>query len=290
MSVPPRIVCYGETLWDVLPQGIFLGGAPLNVACHLAMWGVPIALISSVGNDFLGDEALKRLQTKGVDTRFIGRQNNRPTGTVKVRIDASGIPQYDFTEPVAYDQIKTNRLMVDAVSGAFAFVYGTLAQRGRGNTKSLNDLLQCRGPLKVYDVNLRPPCMNRSLVLELAADADLLKLNLEELAWIMDTGLQYISLPAATKAISEKTETTRICVTLGDQGVFYYDSGRTWQVPAPPVEVRDTVGAGDAFLAKLLYGLMLQMTVDEMLSDSCAYGASVAAINGALPVAEMVAL
>lgn len=283
MSNKSVIICYGEILWDMLPKGIFLGGAPLNVACHFAAWGDAALMYSAIGKDVLGMEALDRIKKRGVSSRYIQINNHFKTGTVRVDISESGEPTYVFESPVAYDSIRVNHAMLETSSVADAFVYGTLAQRESMNRKGLRRLLKKTGGLKFYDVNLRPPCMDRSLVMELASYADCLKLNLEELAWILDTDLKLISLGAAVKAISELTETRRVCVTLGSKGAYYLDGDKTFEVPAPQVEVRDAIGAGDAFLARLIQGILKKEDTVTMLQASCEYGSQIASIEGALP-------
>ena len=283
MSNKSVIVCYGEILWDMLPKGLFLGGAPLNVACHFASWGNVALMYSAVGKDVLGLEALNRIKRRGVSSRYILVNNHLKTGMVHVDIGDSEEPTYVFDSPMAYDSIRVNRDMLETSSVADAFVYGTLAQRETMNRKGLKRLLKKTRGLKFYDVNLRPPCMNRSLVLELASYADFLKLNLQELAWILDTNLELISLGAAVKAISELTETKRVCVTLGSEGVYYLDGDKTFEVSAPKIDVKNAVGAGDAFLARFIQGVLKKEDTLFQLQASCEYGSHVASIEGALP-------
>jgi fructokinase len=141
----PRVICFGEVLWDSLPAGLFLGGAPLNVAAHLALLGADPAIVSCVGTDYLGDEAIRRARDMGVDTRFVALDTELPTGTVAARLDARGNATYSFGERVAWDQIPTAAGLEEAVAGAQALVFGTLALRKPANRELLERLLRSPG-------------------------------------------------------------------------------------------------------------------------------------------------
>lgn len=285
---------FGEILWDCLPSGRHAGGAPFNVCAHLAQLDCSVALISSVGQDPLGDEILQVAIEKEVGTHFITRARaGLATGTVLVEIDARGNATYDIVQPVAWDEIHVSQQILDAVTHARAFVFGSLAGRSPYNREQLEKLLALPGPVKFFDVNLRPPFADPHLVLALAKRADVIKLNDDEAgclaAWLHDG-----STPAATPRdaqglsdacarIAAATATRRICVTRGPEGAALWENGRLTGVPAPRVEVRDTVGAGDAFMAGLMRGLTSGMEIRHVLESACRLGAFVASHHGAVP-------
>jgi len=171
----PSVFSFGEVLWDCLPHGLFLGGAPLNVAAHLARLGVSSAVISSVGRDVLGDEALSRAAAYGVDTGFVARSEKLPTGSVGVTLDKEGNASYEIRRPVAWDEIPVSDELLKALENAQALVYGSLAQRSPVNMASLLQLMDVDWPMRVFDVNLRAPFYTVERVLVLASFADLLK-------------------------------------------------------------------------------------------------------------------
>jgi fructokinase len=286
---------FGEILWDCLPSGRHAGGAPFNVAAHLAQLDCSVALVSSVGQDPLGDELLQVAVEKGVDTQFITRaRTGIPTGTVNVTVDVNGNATYDIVQPVAWDEIRVPQGVADAVAQSRAFVFGSLAGRSRYNVEQLDKLLALPGPVKFFDVNLRPPFADPTLVLDLARRADVIKLNDDEVgllaAWLR-TGAMSAGTPRdaqslrdACARVAEETATGRICVTRGPDGAAFWESGRLTCVPAPRVEVRDTVGAGDAFMAGLMRGLTSGVEVHRVLESACRLGAFVASQHGATPI------
>src|SRR3982074_1142221 len=171
----------GEILWDCLPSGKHAGGAPFNVAAHLAQLGVSVSLISAVGRDALGDEILEVAGHKNVGVQFVSRVRiGLPTGTVLVTVDANGNATYELVQPAAWDEIRVSREALEAVSKARALIYGSLAGPSPSNLEQLAQLLEVQGPLKFFDVNLRPPFADPPLVMELAKRAHVLKLNDDE--------------------------------------------------------------------------------------------------------------
>lgn len=281
----PRILCFGEVLWDCLPRGLFLGGAPLNVAAHLARLGARAGIVSSVGEDFLGNEAVERAVALGVDTRFVHVEAGLPTGTVRAVLDASGSASYTFGDSVAWDYVPLLDGLEAAVAEVDALVFGTLALRNRHNRDTLDRLLAAERPLKVCDVNLRPPHYDVQRTLKLARRCDLLKCNDAEAQEL--TGCPSSDPAELLEALASATETPRICITLGANGAIYRGPGGTVSAPAPQVTVRDTVGAGDAFMAALLLGVLAgQETHPDFLPRCCRLGAFVASQDGAVPAYE----
>jgi fructokinase len=286
---------FGEILWDCLPSGRHAGGAPFNVTCHLVQLGASASLISAVGQDPLGDEILELARQKGVVVKFVGRaRNGLPTGTVLASVDAMGNATYNIVQPVAWDEIAFSEEALEAVGKAKAFIFGSLATRSPYNLGQLKRLLEVKGPLKFFDVNLRPPFADPKHIVELAAHADILKLNQDEVGQIaswLRTGEAAHNHPSSTSSVaeacaifSEATRVPRICVTMGAAGAALWDRGSLVWAPTPKVDVKDTVGAGDSFMAALMVGLTRGTDNQKVLETACRLGAIVASHDGATPV------
>ena len=291
-----EIYAFGEILWDCLPSGRHAGGAPFNVTAHLAQLGVTASLLSSVGRDLLGDEILDVAGHKGVNTRFVTRARlGLDTGTVIVTVNEKGNATYELVQPVAWDEIVVAPEALAAMSGARALVFGSLASRSLYNREQLDHLLGLHGPMKFFDVNLRPPFVDPARILALATRADVIKLNDDEVGalanWVR-TGAMTPDQPADPDAVAqacgvlaEATGTTRICVTMGAAGAALWDRRAPFvHVPAPLTVVKDTVGAGDAFMAGLIIGLTHGAAPREVLTSACQIGAYVASQAGATPL------
>lgn len=279
------VVCFGEIIWDCLPRGIFLGGAPLNVAYHLSRLGISPRLISAVGRDFLGEEALRRLTAWGLESGFVTRCD-RATGTVRATLDGGGAARYVFDSCPAWDRISVSRLRRSRQLAPQALVFGTLALRERANRQSLQKLLDAwPAALRVVDINLRAPFDRSEVATWALRRATLLKLNVEELTRLVrlvrETPVGYAK---AVRSLARKYRLDRICLTAGAHGAgVLWDGDWHWS-EARPVKVRDTVGAGDAFLAALLAGLLVwRESPAEALVRACRQGEFVATQDGATP-------
>jgi fructokinase len=293
--MPAEFYAFGEILWDCLPSGKHAGGAPFNVAAHLAQIGVSSALISCIGRDALGDEILAVARDKKVNTDFITRARiGLPTGTVLVTLDENRNATYELVQPAAWDEIRVPNEALEAVSKARAFIYGSLAGRSPYNLDQLARLLEVSGPMKFFDVNLRPPFVDPPLVMELAQRADVLKLNDGEVGRLSsyvltgeashDTPRDEAAIARACQTLAEATKVMRICVTRAEEGAALWDHGQLTTATAPHVEVRDTVGAGDAFMAGLMIGLTRKGETRKVLENACRLGAYVASHFGATPL------
>lgn len=286
-------IAFGEILWDCLPSGRHAGGAPFNVAVHLAQLGAQSAMISAVGQDSLGEELVLLASEKGVGTAFIGRERTGlPTGTVRVTLDANSNASYEIVQPAAWDEISVTPEAAFAVYQARALVFGSLACRSWHNRDLLRSLLVFKGPTRFFDVNLRPPFADPQMVLAMARHADVLKLNDDELGLLAAfiEGDQRGKTPSsdegvavACEALARATGVSRICVTRGAAGAAFWEKGQLVTATAPKVTVQDTVGAGDAFMAGLIIGLTTGREIEEILIAACQLGAYVASQNGATP-------
>jgi fructokinase len=285
---------FGEILWDCLPTGRHAGGAPFNVASHLVQLGVSSSLISAVGQDALGEEILEVAKGNGVNVEFVSRA--RPalaTGTVVATVDGLGNATYEIVQPVAWDEIAVSAEALEEVGKAGAFIFGSLATRSAYNLEQLGRLLALKGPLRFFDVNLRPPFADPQRIVQLAAHADVMKLNHDEVgqmaAWLQ-TGQASANSPETAEAVgaacailSQATHTPRICVTMAAAGAALWDRGTLVTARAPKVVVKDTVGAGDAFMAALMVGLTRGTDPQTVLETACRLGAFVASHAGATP-------
>jgi fructokinase len=281
----PVIACFGEIIWDCLPRGIFLGGAPLNVAYHLSRLGRVPRLISAVGRDFLGDEALRRLAVWGLDPAFV-RRDRRATGTVVATLEEAGVARYTFAAAPAWDRITVSPSTLRRPAPPAAVVFGTLALREPANRKALQHLLDAwPAALRVVDINLRPPFDGMPAVRWSLARASLLKLNVEELSVLIGLRTETLSeIAQAVRRLARMHRLERICVTVGARGAGLLWDGDWHWVAARNVRVRDTVGAGDAFLAALLAGLLQgEVLPARALTAACRLGEFVATQDGATP-------
>ena len=281
-AVQPEVVCFGEILWDLLPGGRSLGGAPANAAFHFGQLGVRAALASSVGRDAQGDALLVRARQLGLAMDFIGCDPVRPTGSVRVDVDSTGQPHYRIATDVAWDWIVLTPALVCAAVDARAVVYGSLALRGNSNRRALDRLLAVApaAALRVFDVNLRAPHDDLTLVSQWACRANLIKTNLDEARRLSGED----SAERCARVLAQEAACPAVCVTDGARG-----AGLLWRdvwhwEPGHPVEVRDTVGCGDAFLAALVAGLLRGHSPPQALAAATRLGEFVATQPGATPV------
>lgn len=281
------ILCLGEILWDALPDGLFLGGAPFNVARHLYALGEPVAVASRVGDDRLGREALRRLRAQGLDASLVQRDDTLPTGFVQVALDAeTDEPDYEIVEPAAWDAIAQTASLTRRAEHAEALVYGSLAQRAEGSRRTIQRLWDTDA-LCVFDVNLRPPFIDRKHIEQSLRAADLVKLNEAELQCLR-TWFGLPERPKATMAgLADAFACRAVCATWGGDGARLWTDGDCWHHPGYAVTVEDTVGAGDAFLAALLAGFLDGRAGPDLLALANRLGAYVASRSGASAAYEV---
>lgn len=284
---PPQILCFGEILWDFLPDGLFPGGAPFNVAYHLKKHGADVKIISAVGRDLLGDEILRRVKSWDISTDTIALHQGLPTGYVRAEIGRDGDATYDIVSSVAWDQITAGQDSLQAAMEAKAIVFGSLAQRSTFNQTGLDRLLATlpADAWRIFDVNLRPPYDDLDLVRRLAQKSTALKLNATEAARLVDGGEETPGREESdARALCDQFGVATVCVTAGARGAGLLRNGQWHWEPGREVSVVDTVGAGDSFLASLLSGLIAgQLTDAECLRRATRLGEWVASQRGATP-------
>jgi len=285
----PPILCYGEILWDFLPEGIFLGGAPANVAYHLSRHGLDARLVSAVGRDVLGDEILRRLRNWRLDTTLVARSAGLPTGNVVATLGKTGDAGYEITTSVAWDQIPAGADAVLLATTASALVFGTLSQRSSFNRAALDRLLAILPPgaQRVFDVNLRTPYDDLDLTRALASRATVLKLNSDEAARLANASDTKLAGAEETHArtLFARHGCPLIVITAGPRGAGLLRDGQLWTwEPGREVIVADTIGAGDGFLANFLSNFLSgQSSDDELLARACRHGEWIATQRGATP-------
>jgi len=275
-----RIICIGETVWDIFPDREVLGGAPLNAACQLRNLGLDVNLVSRVGADRLGESARQRIAALGVPAAGIQVDDNLPTGQVDVRLDERNEPHFDIREPAAWDNIIYAEAEPLAAS-PFHLLFGTLGQRGAVSRATI-DSLRRRAELCFYDVNLRPPFTIRKLVEESMAASYMVKMNEDEFlkitAWY---GFDGRKREEAGRQLSRRFKIGALVVTLGAGGGWLLSGSEFVEHPGFAVKVVDTVGAGDAFFAAFINGFMMGQPWAECLSAANRLGSEVAARPGA---------
>lgn len=280
-SSTKTLISFGEILWDLLPTGPQIGGAPLNVALRAQSLGMSVKIITKVGSDDWGENIVKFIKDRGADTKLIQQSKDFPTGLVNVELDKQGVATYDIVYPAAWDHIDLQEEALEEVEKADAFVFGTLSTRDEHSKTTLLKLLE-KALWKVFDINLRPPHYDISMIVDLAKKSDLLKLNDEELLILAkELGSESKDIEENILFLSRKLQCNSICITKGADGAVYYENGNFHSHPGFKVDVVDTVGAGDSFLATLIYHLLHDSPPQKAIEMACAMGSLVATKKGA---------
>lgn len=279
------IVCFGEILWDVFPGGSFPGGAPLNVAYHLRKLGNPVAMISRFGLDDEGRKLVNLVDGYGIGTDYLQMDAEWPTGKVLASVQADHEVRYEILQPVAWDYIGWEDAFEPLAARAPYVVFGSLAARGAISRNTLYRLLEA-APNRVLDANLRPPFYTREVMERLLTGLRLLKLNHAELELITGWFSPYKTDAERIKILQDRFSIPSIVVTRGSKGALFNMEGTVYEQPGFPVQVVDTVGSGDAFLAALLTQLRAGISPSASLRFANATGALVATREGACPYYE----
>ncbi|AUD01519.1 carbohydrate kinase family protein [Spirosoma pollinicola] len=276
------ITCFGETLWDVLPTSKQPGGAPMNVAADLRNFGLDARMITRVGNDDLGRELLDFIEHKGLPLDLVQTGQTHLTGVAKANISDTNEVTYKIVQPVAWDYIQLEPNLLDVVKQSDFFVYGSLAARSPQTRETLLALLEV-APKKVFDVNIRAPHYERATVEALLHQADIVKLNEHELVELSGWYGEENDLHRAMHQLRGHFKLEKLIVTLGEHGAVLLDNAGLHSQLGFPVEVADTIGSGDAFLAAFLYKTLQGESPKKILEFACATGAFVATQQGATP-------
>jgi len=285
-SAKPLILGLGELLWDLLPDGKQLGGAPANFAYHAQALGAEARVISAVGVDALGAKALERLRDADLNTECIVTDRAHPTGTVEVTLNENGQPGYTIVENVAWDFIPQSRTASELAARADAICFGTLAQRSATSRGTIRFLLQqaSRKCLRILDVNLRAPFIDAAVVRESCALADVLKFNDEELPWLAQMLGRNADEDALFAELFARYRFRLIALTRGSHGATLVTQGEQIDFPAePPTTLADTVGAGDAFTASMTLGWLRKLPLREIGVIANRVASHVCSQKGAMP-------
>jgi len=282
----PRImVGIGEVLWDIFPDGPRFGGAPSNFACiaaGLAQSLAKVAMVSAVGHDALGDDAIAALERHGVDTHCVQRQS-QATGQVHVTIDPHGVASYRFAEDSAWDHLEWDASLPQLANACDAVCFGTLGQRGSTSRATIRRFLASTRPeaLRILDVNLRPPYHDGDLIMESLRLANVLKLNEDELPRLGELAAASGSELQILQQLLVRFGLRYAALTRGPRGAVLMSEAGVSEQPAPTVEVVDTVGAGDAYTAAMALGILSELGLDRINRSAVQVAASVCTHAGA---------
>lgn len=281
------VVGMGEALWDVLPEGKKIGGAPANFAYHVSQFGFPSCVVSAIGDDALGKEIIENFTSKGLDQLIA--EVPYPTGTVQVEIDQTGIPLYDIKENVAWDNIPYTEHLDALAKRTKAVCFGSLAQRNVVSRETINHFLDTMpkddDSLIVFDVNLRQGFYNKEILCKSMQNCNILKINDEELITVSRMfGYPGIDLQDKCWILLGKYNLKMLILTCGINGSYVFTPGNVSFQPTPKVEVADTVGAGDSFTAAFIASILKGKSVTEAHSIAVKTSAYVCTQKGAMPI------
>ncbi|MFW6303169.1 MAG: carbohydrate kinase family protein [Candidatus Sumerlaeota bacterium] len=284
-----RILCFGELLWDLLPTGAELGGAPANLAYHLHSFGNDVMLVSRVGVDDRGDRAVKRIEDHDFSSQWIQRDSDHATGTVPVTLDEeTGEPDFNITPDVAYDYIDYDDAIRQELPSVDCICFGSLAQRSEISRKTLRSILRDApdSAVRFLDINLRKDCYTWDILLSSLEDADIVKINSDEARYLADhMDIQTDNLFEIGDALLDKFNLRQCVITLGRQGALGICRKESrFYIPGHDVEIKDTCGSGDAFSAGYLHMVLRGRPPQIACQVGNAMGALVARHNGATPM------
>ncbi len=279
------VVGLGEALWDVLPDGKKIGGAPANFAFHAGQQGLDTIAISALGQDTLGDETVEALEEKGL--RYLMPRVDYPTGTVLVELDNDGIPVYDIKTGVAWDNIPLTDEMLEIARGAKAVCWGSLAQRNEFSRNTIHEFIKATPSdcLRIFDINLRQNFYTKEVIRESIKLCNILKINDEELVTIGRLfGYPGLDMENKCWLILGKYNLDMLVLTCGVNGSYVFTPGMMSFQETPKVEVADTVGAGDSFTGTFIASILVGKPVNEAHKRAVEVSAYVCTQNGAMPV------
>ncbi len=279
------IVGIGEILWDVLPGGKVLGGAPANFAYHLSQFGLNGYAVSAIGNDTNGNEIVELLNEKQLRTHI--EVVDFPTGTVQVTLSGNGIPNYEICEGVAWDNIPFTEELRSLAQRTRTVCFGSLAQRSAVSHATINRFLEevPDGAMKIFDINLRQSFYSREIIEISLQKCTVLKINDDEIKLVAAMfGWDSTSEIEVARKLMKDYELTIVVLTRGTEGSYVFTAANTSYLPTPCVEVADTVGAGDSFTAAFVASLLKGKSTIEAHQKAVEVSAYVCTQRGAMPV------
>lgn len=281
-----RVIGIGEVLWDLLPSGPQLGGAPANFACHARQMGAEAQVIARVGNDALGRRILQHFAETGIDGSAVQVDDRLPTGTATVLLDGNGVPQFTIKDDSAWDALRFSDEAVEAVQTTNAVCFGTLAQRSHSAASAIQRLVAATpfSSLRVYDINLRQRFYTKELVEQSLEISNVVKLNDHELAILSPMfDLQGNALERIEQ-LARRFSLYAVALTRGENGSLLHQGGNWSDLPAGRLTIVDTVGAGDAFTAAFVLGLLHGFSLEDIHRVAVDVAGYVCSRPGATPV------
>ena len=284
MNKKPIVAGIGELLWDMLPTGKQLGGALCNFAFHAMQAGCESYVISAIGQDELGAELIRTVNHLGLSVQYI-QKNSFPTSTVTIKLDDQGHPDYTIHEQVAWDHIHWNAQIMELAGELDAVCFGSLAQRNSVSEHSIVSLVSATksGCLKVFDINLRQQYYTKETIIQSIILSDVLKLNDDELPVVAGYSRLSGDIRSQLNQLLEKLKLKYIVYTMGSKGSIIEGADEYSFIEAPRVRVADTVGAGDAFTAVFIAGILKGFPLSEVHQKATEIAAFVCTKKGATP-------
>jgi fructokinase len=278
----------GEVLFDVFPSGKKLGGAPVNFAYHLNSLGINCYPVSAVGNDKTGKELIQTIQSNTLSTKYIQFNSNFPTGTVQVELNEEGIPNYIIRENVAWDNIEMNNVLIDLARKCNVVYFGTLAQRSEASKHTITNFIENASGncIKAFDVNLRQSFYSNKIIENSLQLASVLKLNTDELSTVASIFGYTGSTETILSSLISNFGLKSIALTKGNEGSILVSSDKISTMKPENISVIDTVGAGDAFTAGLVYGLLMDFDIEKTNRIANQLASYVCSKTGATPKLE----
>ena len=287
MTVDGKYLCVGlgEILWDMLPGGKQLGGAPANFAYHSQALGAQGVVVSCIGEDELGREIITRLDELGLDRLYLAVDKTHPTGTVTVELDQSGKPDYTIHQNVAWDFIPSDPRLAELAGRTDAVCFGSLCQRSQVSRGTVRAFLEATRPdcIRVFDINLRQQFFDREIILSMLKSSTVLKLNDEELPVVAELLGLTGSASDVLLQLTQKYALRMIALTRGANGSCLYTPGQMCSHRGFATQIADTVGAGDSFAAAITLGLLHGRTLDEINECANRVASFVCSQSGATP-------
>lgn len=278
-----QVVCFGEVLWDIFPEGARAGGAPFNVAYNLNKMKIDVAMISRVGNDELGKKLIHQINDWNIPTQYIQIDQKHDTSTVVAHFDENKDAVYDIIQNVAWDYIENTPETQELVANSKAFVFGSLVTRNQVSKNTLFELMEI-SQFNVFDVNLRAPYYSTELIAQMLHKTDLVKMNKAELRLVLEfLNKEYVNEDDGVKFIQDKFDIEEVIISKGSKGALYYRGDNYYKFPAVHIQVQDTVGSGDSFLAGFISQRIKENSPIDIMTHATSLGAFITSKEGACP-------
>lgn len=278
------VVGLGEVLWDMLPEGRKIGGAPVNFAYHAGQFGIDTMAVSAIGNDKLGEDTIAEMNGKHLNHIFPSVPY--PTGSVQVKLDEKGVPAYDIKENVAWDNIPFTNEIESVARNCQAVCFGSLAQRNAVSRSTIRKFIESTpsGCIRIFDINLRQNFYTSNVIHDSLELCNILKINDEEIM-IVSRMFNYDSsnIENVCRTIMEDFSLEMVILTCGTKGSYIFTKGGVSFMPTPKVNVADTVGAGDSFTGSFCAAILRGLPVAEAHKKAVEVSAYVCTQNGAMP-------